>query len=109
MYQEYETIKAHKMIVFDLVYSRYKVDKLCIAEATAVNSAINALQQYRGDTQDVRILDYIVKNSPYVFVFRDFYTMRALKAGLEALQRKEEELERACKEMNSLYRADCRP
>lgn len=109
MYQEYERIKAHKMIVFDLVHSRYKADKLRIAEMTALDSAVNALRKYHGDTQDGRILAYIARKSPDIFLFRDAYTMRALKAGLEALQRKEEELERQCKEMNSQFKDDCRP
>lgn len=108
MFNELERIKDHKMLVFDLVTNRYKADKVSQAERTALESAVRALEEQRGETQDGRILAYIARNAPYSWLYRDEYTMRALKAGLTALQRKEEVLERICKETNSQYRDDCR-
>ena len=108
MFEELEKVKDQKMLVFELVTGRYKADKLSIAEAAAVEAAAKAIEQYHGETQDVRILSYVARNSPYAFLYRDAYSMRALKAGLVALQKKEEELERRCKEMNSQYRDACR-
>lgn len=108
MFEELEKVKKHKIIVFDLVTGRYKADKLNLAEVSAVEGAVKAIEYYHGETQDCRILSYIARNSPQVYLYRDAYTMRALNAGLQALQRREEELERRCKEMNSLYRDACR-
>ena len=95
MFEALEKIKNQKIIVFELVTGRYKADKLSISEAA-------------GETQDCRILSYVARNSPYTYLYRDAYTMRALNAGLQALQRREEEMERRCKEMNSLYKDACR-
>lgn len=108
MFEELEKIKNHKIIVFELVAGRYKADGLRLVEVSALETAIKAIEYYHGETQDCRILSYIARNSPHVLVFRDFYTMRALNAGLQALQRREEELKRKCKETNSLYKDACR-
>ena len=98
----------HKMLVFELVTGRYKADKLSITEGKALEAAAKAIEYYHGETQDCRILLYVARNSPYAFLYRDAYSMRALNAGLQALQRKEEELRRRCKETNSLYKDACR-
>lgn len=108
MFEALEKIKNHKIIVFELVTGRYKADKLSISEAAALEAAVKAIEYYHGETQDCRILSYIARNSPYTYLYRDAYTMRALNAGLLALQRREEELERRCKETNSLYKDACR-
>ena len=109
MLEEYKRIKNQREIVEALVMERYKADKLRVGEVTAVEGAVRTIEHYHGETQDSRILSYIARNSPYVFLYRDAYTMRALRAGLRALQRKEGELERQCKEMNSQFTEDCRP
>lgn len=108
MFSELEKIKDQKMLVFDLVTNRYKADKISVAERAALEAAAKAIEEQRGDTQDGHILSYVARNAPYAYLYRDPYTMRALKAGLVALQKKEEVLERRCKEMNSQYKDDCR-
>ena len=109
MFEEYKKIMAQKEIINDLVMERYKADKLRLAEVSALESAVRAIEHYHGETQDSRILSYIARNSPQVLLYRDTYTMRALRAGFRALQRKEEELKRQCNEMNLQYKDDCRP
>lgn len=103
-----EKTMNHKMLVFELVTGRYKACKLSVSEAQALEAAVKAIEYYHGETQDCRILAYVARNSPYSYLYRDAYTMRALNAGLQALQRKEEELKRRCKETNSLYKDACR-
>ena len=104
MFEEYQKIKAHKTIVEGIISERYKADKLKVGEVSALESAIRAIEYYHGETQDGRILSYIARNSPHVLLYRDAYTMRALRAGLRALQQKERVLERQCKETNSQYK-----
>jgi hypothetical protein len=91
-----------KSIIFDLIHERYKADRISVVEGHALEAAVAALEEQHGDTQDVRILAYIAKNAPYVYLFRDAYTMRALRAGFEALQNKEERIKAQWKQTNSL-------
>lgn len=96
MYFDLETTYAHKMRVYELIYARHKPELITLVEGRSLEAAARAIEEYHGSTQEVHILDYVGRNAPYAYLFRDAYTMRALRAGLEALERKEEEFLKQC-------------
>ena len=57
-------------------------------QLNALGAAVLALNERYGDTQEARILGYHIKE-PSDDIFRDKYTLRALRAWLEALEWKE--------------------
>lgn len=93
-------VQEYRFTLYRIITERHTADGKSDAELTAIAAAIKALEEQQGDTVEGRILQYHL-NKPHALLFRDQNTMRALKAGLAALQRKEEELQRRCRETDS--------
>lgn len=92
MCREIDYVREQIVIVYELIEVRWRAERISQSEANALQAGVNALTEQRGDTQEGRLLSYIVRNMDGAYLFRDAYTMRALRAVLEALQRKEERL-----------------
>lgn len=109
MAQEHEKLQNvidSRLIIYELITERHKAERKNKGDVWAIGEAIEAIVEQEGDTVEARILQYHYKE-PEALLFRDSNTLRALRAGLSALQRKEEEL-RKC--LTGLQSADaCRP
>jgi len=90
-------VQEYQFTIYRIISERHTADGKSDAELSALAAAIKALEEQRGDTVEGRILQYHV-NKPAALLFRDQNTMRALKAGFSALKRKEEELQRRCRQ-----------
>ena len=93
-------VQEHRLTMYGLIADRYTAEKKGDADLSAISAAAQALYRQQGDTVEVRILQYHASKAG-ALLFRDQNTMRALKAGFQALQRKEEELRKQCREIDS--------
>ena len=92
MFLDLEKVHEYKGRVHALIHERHKADMITLLDGRALEAASFSIEEQRGNMQVAAILNYLGRNAPYVYLFRDAYTMRALRAGLEALERKEREL-----------------
>lgn len=77
-----------KTRIYEIITERHKAEIKKRGDVTAIEEALKAMAELDGDTVEARILGYHSKE-PEAWLFRDENTMRALRAGLKALQRME--------------------
>lgn len=76
-----------------LIEKVFKPTKLSIAQHNAIANACTLMQLQHEDERLIAVLGYHV-GKPDASIFRDAYTMQALRAAERALARKIEQLER---------------
>lgn len=94
----YEIVYAisHEELRFCCTVMRNMIDNPEITQPSvhqmaALTHAKNALEKYGGDPRDISVLKYHASN-PGAYLYRDKYTMSALRAGMEALVKLSEEV-----------------
>jgi len=76
-----------------MILNVHQPNKLSIAQHNAITNAVMLMTAQKADKHLIAVLSYHI-DKPEAILFRDVYTMRALRAAFNALTRKIEALER---------------